>query len=56
MICSAPFSVAVVKESRVYLLWGRYVINCIHFHLAKVFQENSLGETVDLTAKSLKGY
>ena len=54
MICSAPFSVTVVNDSHIFLLWGKYIINCIH--LAKVLQENSLGTTVDLTDKSLEGY
>ena len=54
MICSAPFSVTVVNDSHIFLLWGKYIINCIHF--AKVLQENSLGTTVDLTDKSLEGY
>ena len=54
MICSAPFSVTVVNDFHIFLLWGKYIINCIH--LAKVLQENSLGTTVDLTDKSLEGY
>ena len=56
MICSVPFSVTVVKDFHIHLLWGKYVIYCIHFLLAKVLQENSLGTTVDLTDKSLEGY
>ena len=56
MICSVPFSVTVVKDFHIRLLWGKYVINYIHFLLAKVLQENSLGTTVDLTDKSLEGY
>ena len=56
MICSAPFSVTVVNDSHIFLLWGKYIINCIHLVLAKVLQENSLGTTVDLTDKSLEGY
>ena len=54
MICSAPFSVTVVNDFHIFLLWGKYIISCIH--LAKVLQENSLGTTVDLTDKSLEGY
>ena len=54
MICSAPFSVTMVNDSHIFLLWGKYIINFIH--LAKVLQENSLGTTVDLTDKSLEGY